>query len=130
MIRLKATQEVLISIRPEFVEKILAVEKAYEIRKTAPMAKLPFKLYIYETKRGCGAVVAECDCVDIIESDKIDVVSKLGCLSVEKTTRYLEGGNALLWKLENLKAYEKTLTLEDFDLLKAPQSWCYIKNIK
>ena len=42
-------REVLISIRPEWVEKILNGEKTIEIRKTMPKCELPCKVYIYCT---------------------------------------------------------------------------------
>lgn len=42
-------KSVLISIRPEWVEKIVNGEKIIEVRKTAPK-ELPFKAYIYCTK--------------------------------------------------------------------------------
>lgn len=41
---------VLISIRPEWVEKILDGEKTFEVRKNRPKSELPFKCYIYETQ--------------------------------------------------------------------------------
>lgn len=41
---------ILISIRPQWVEKILNGEKTIEIRKTKPNIKLPCKVYIYCTK--------------------------------------------------------------------------------
>lgn len=40
---------VLISIRPEWVEKILTGEKKLEVRKTRPKLEVPFKVYIYCT---------------------------------------------------------------------------------
>lgn len=40
----------MISIKPEFVEKILNKEKTIEIRKTMPKCELPCKVYIYCTK--------------------------------------------------------------------------------
>lgn len=40
---------VLISIRPEWVEKILAGEKTLEVRKTRPKLETPFKCHIYCT---------------------------------------------------------------------------------
>ena len=43
---------VMISIRPEWVEKILSGKKTVEIRKTAPKLKPPFKCYIYCTYGG------------------------------------------------------------------------------
>lgn len=41
---------VLISIRPEWVEKIARGEKTVEVRKTRPKLETPFKCYIYCTK--------------------------------------------------------------------------------
>lgn len=41
---------VMISIKPEWVEKILNGEKTIEIRKTIPKCELPCKVYIYCTK--------------------------------------------------------------------------------
>lgn len=41
---------VMISIRPEWCEKILNKEKTVEIRKTKPKIETPFKCYIYCTK--------------------------------------------------------------------------------
>ena len=41
---------ILISIRPEWVAKILNGEKTIEIRKTAPKCDLPVEVYIYCTK--------------------------------------------------------------------------------
>lgn len=40
---------VLISIRPEWVERILSGEKTLEVRKTRPNVETPFKVYIYCT---------------------------------------------------------------------------------
>lgn len=42
-------QEVLISIQPQWVEKILNGEKTIEIRKTMPKCEFPCKVYIYCT---------------------------------------------------------------------------------
>lgn len=41
---------ILISIQPQWVEKILNGEKTIEIRKTRPKCELPCKVYIYCTK--------------------------------------------------------------------------------
>ena len=41
---------ILISIRPEWVAKILSGEKTLEIRKTAPKCDLPIDVYIYCTQ--------------------------------------------------------------------------------
>ena len=68
---------VLISIRPEWAEKILFGKKTLEVRKTRPCLETPFKCYIYYTKsvmiglRGKpGYVVGEfvCDRVETIKA--------------------------------------------------------------
>lgn len=41
---------VLISIRPEWCEKIVLGEKIIEVRKTRPKLETPFKCYIYCTQ--------------------------------------------------------------------------------
>ena len=79
-------KSVLISIRPQWCEKIVSGEKTIEVRKTAPK-EVPFKAYIYETydkkyddigicwgngkrfEHGCKKVIGEfiCDKVYNIE---------------------------------------------------------------
>ena len=41
---------ILLSVQPQWVEKILNREKTIEIRKTKPNIELPCKVYIYRTK--------------------------------------------------------------------------------
>ena len=43
-------RNILISIKPEWVEKILNGDKTIEIRKTMPKCELPCKVYVYCTK--------------------------------------------------------------------------------
>lgn len=43
-------REVLISIQPKWVEKIVSGKKTVEVRKTKPKLETPFKCYIYCTK--------------------------------------------------------------------------------
>ena len=44
------SKAVLISIRPEWCEKIINGQKTIEVRKTRPKIETPFKCYIYCTK--------------------------------------------------------------------------------
>ena len=53
------SKAVLISIRPEWVRKILNGSKTVEIRKTAPKCGVPFKCYIYCTAGGKVALKAK-----------------------------------------------------------------------
>ena len=72
-------EAVLISIRPEWAEKILFGKKTQEVRKTRPCLEMPFKCYIYYTKSAMiglrgkpGYVVGEFEC------DKITWLTHIG----------------------------------------------------
>ena len=43
-------KSILMSIRPEWCEKIFNEEKTIEVRKTRPLIDMPFKVYVYCTK--------------------------------------------------------------------------------
>ena len=58
-------KSVLISIRPEWCEKIINGRKTIEVRKTRPKMNPPFKCYIY--KCGSGKVIGEFLCNQIID---------------------------------------------------------------
>lgn len=47
---------ILISIRPEWCEKILSGEKTLEVRKTKPKINPPFKCYIYSSNSSNGKI--------------------------------------------------------------------------
>lgn len=43
--------KILISIKPQWCQKIFSGEKTIEVRKTAPKLETPFKVYVYCTKQ-------------------------------------------------------------------------------
>ena len=75
-------ESVIVSIKPEWLEKIIRGEKTIEVRKSAPK-EVPFKAYIYETKhatempwvdedghfiyKGRGQVIGEFICDEVEE---------------------------------------------------------------
>lgn len=127
---------VLISIRPEWVEKITSGVKTIEVRKKRPKLQPPFKCYIYQT--GGSGVIGEFTC------DKIYTLCQIGfnggwgkphlaamkpediyevmkdfdfsasCLSVEEIEKYLDGKEGYAWHISALKVYEKPLKIGDF----------------
>lgn len=131
---------VLISIRPEWVEKILSGEKTVEIRKRKPYFEPPFKCYIYCTKRGDekwlagvkggresyklnGTVCAEFTCDSIryfscpfpaynTEVDKDTL--KAACVSFSFAHRYLGHKSGYAWHISNVKVYDKPMIPGDF----------------
>lgn len=44
-------KSILLSIKPKYVELIANEEKTIEVRKTSPKCEVPFKCYIYATKK-------------------------------------------------------------------------------
>lgn len=128
---------VLISIRPEWVNKIISREKTVEVRKTRPNLGTPFKCYIYETQgksdtpwidedghmifRGCGKVVGEFTCnkvTNLFSNSRFwlddDYVLQT-CLSAAEIRKYANGANGLYgWHISNLKIYDTPKELSKF----------------
>lgn len=142
---------VLISIRPNWCEKIASGEKTLEIRKTRPKLETPFKCFIYmtkqkksddgwiaavETEHGCcygaGSVIGEFVCDRIQKTfdpagGLVDVVDcKMSCITPKEIIRYADGKALYFWHIAALKIYDSPKQLADFGLSRAPQSWCYL----
>ena len=120
---------VLISIRPEWVEKILAGEKTLEVRKTRPNMETPFKCYIYCTNSGVamgmwgkrGKVVGEFTCNKVTNLfsnsqfwlNEDDVLQT--CLSATEIRKYANGANGLYgWHISKLEIYDDPKPLNRF----------------
>lgn len=181
------SRAVLISIRPEWVQKIGEGKKTIEVRKTRPKLIPPFKCYIYctlprknkshvmclsicdddgETREMNGKVVGEFTCntvTNLFSNSRFwlnedDVLQT--CLSAAEIRKYADGANGLYgWHILNLKIYDTPkelpqfrkccgtqdcdkcqfwentgeygcLTSEERRLNRAPQSWCYVEELK
>lgn len=133
-------KSVLISIRPEWVEKIAKGEKTIEVRKNAPK-KVPFKVYIYCTKNKNGRktpllwhgkIVGEFVCGYIQEitteavspvgvrcffkdfyNIKKDDLKKIG-LNHDELWAYGQGETLYGWHISDLKIYAKPKELNEF----------------
>jgi len=121
-------REVVISIKPRWVEKIFAGTKNAELRKTSPQVlQIPFKAYIYETKEGAGAVVGEFDCVDVIITKCVKLTASMAEVPPKEVEEYLDGADGHLWIMANVVKYEIPKPLSFYGLETAPQSWGYVK---
>lgn len=122
--------KVLLSIKPEYVEKIFSGEKKYEFRRNIFKRKNIESIIIYSTypvKR----IIGEFEIEKIIQ----DLPENLWNLSPENTGiskkdffKYFknkEKGYAI--KIGRLIKYEKMKTLSDFSINYAPQSFIYIE---
>lgn len=123
---------VLISIRPEWVDKILSGEKTLEVRKTRPKLETPFKCYIYCTNSGVatgmwgkhGKVVGEfvCDRIEpitpatepygIYDVDD-DFVKQTGLVN-GALWDYGHGKTLYGWHISNLEIYDTPKELPQF----------------
>lgn len=134
-------KSVLISIRPEWCEKIASGEKTVDVRKTMPKLAVPFKCYIYCTKgRGdClwrwhgiwydtqdpnhrpnrldGKVIGEFVCDKIIRADCGQY-----CRLSQKDTQidaldlmdYADGKTLYGWHISDLVIYDSPKNLHSF----------------
>ena len=132
---------VLISIRPKWCEKIFNGQKTIEVRKTVPRLEMPFKVYVYMTKRKWifkllpflknrfAKVIGEFVCDKI---EKIDLqaqctatlserwtfnrIAKQACLPVEQLEEYLSGDIGYGWRITEPKLFDKPKELSEFML--------------
>lgn len=118
-------KSILITIKPEQVEKIASGDLTILVRKTKPKLKPPFKCYIYTTKGNgmegdylatskiqCGRVVGEfiCDWMDEWNYKHPFGYVGLDGTCLERGEVYLYGLGATLygWHISDLKIYDKS----------------------
>ena len=71
-------KHIMLSVRPEWVEKILNGEKTIEIRKTMPKCELPCKVYIYCTKDKNTACIVNQNNSFLYKTTNIDCIHIFG----------------------------------------------------
>ena len=97
-------KSVLISIQPQWAEKIAKGEKTIEVRKTEPKCEVPFKCYIYCTKSRDNEIYKRYK-VDDIKSGK--VIGEFVCDKVFLLHPYTyDGGNADLERRKLIQTFE------------------------
>lgn len=121
----------LVSIRPEYVERILSGEKTYEYRRRIFKHPGVDTLAIYATMP-VGKVVAEAAIVTILESTPEDIWERTGRhagISEDRFKAYFHGrGTAYAIGLGDVHAFGRPLTLAEYSpgIVRAPQSFVYI----
>jgi len=119
---------ILLSIKPEYVEKIFDGTKQYEYRKTKCKEKVE-KIIIYSTAP-VMQVVGEAEAEEIIEGTPDQVWEKTKDYSgttYEFFSEYYKGKNkAIAYKLKNVKKYEEAKSLKSLGIEFAPQSFVYL----
>lgn len=121
--------KVLLSIKPEYVEKIFAGIKKYEFRKSL-FRRSDVKYVVIYASAPVKRVVGEFEIDDIL-SDDVDVVwdktKKYSGITKAFYKSYFQNkktANAI--QIGRIKKYENSKSLSDYNILQAPQSFCYI----
>ena len=118
------SKAVLISIRPEWCEKIINGRKTIEVRKTRPKMNTPFKCYIYEC--GNGKVIGEFLCDEIININGAGRIpsdaARPTCLEPAELHQYLGAATGFGWHISNLKIYDTPKELIEFHTWKKCKS--------
>ena len=140
----RITRDIIMSIHPEWIQKIFAGEKRYEVRRRAPLQVPPFKVYVYCTKgeeawltgiKGKresyqlnGNIVGEFTCRRIVDMHPPFRGKESGtCLTARELYEYMGPNDHLDYiAIEDPIIYDTPKKLEDFGLIRPPQSWCYI----
>lgn len=121
----------LVSIRPEYVERILSGEKTYEYRRRIFKHPGVDTLAIYATMP-VGKVVAEADITGVLESSPEDIwekTSRRAGISEDRFKAYFHGRRtAYAICIGDVHAFRRPLTLAEYapDISCAPQSFAYI----
>ena len=120
----------ILSINPQFVEKILTGEKRYEYRKRVFKQEID-SVIIYSTKP-VGMFVGEFKIEEILHDDIDEIWEKtkeFSGISHDYYKKYFKKkGTAYALKLKDLLIYEKPICpTEIIPNFKPPQSFCYIK---
>lgn len=120
----------LISIKPEVVNKILAYEKLYEFRKSIFKQEVE-KIFIYSTYP-VKKIVGYFEVGEVIH-DSPNVLwnsfSEFSGISKKDFFKYYEGvDKGFAIKINNLHVFDKFIDMDDYDDFRAPQSFCYVEN--
>ena len=122
----------LISIKPEFVKKILAYEKLYEFRKSIFKEDVD-KIFIYSTYP-VKKIVGYFEVNEIICESPQELwnsFSEVSGISKKDFFKYYANSNeGFAIKIDNLHIFEEYIDMSQNDDFRAPQSFCYVENNK
>ena len=136
---------IMMSIRPEWTEKIFAREKVIEVRRTMPHfeneRQLPMRVYVYETKGtkakpGAGAVIGEFTCprvhrtnVERLRRDPLfyDQFREKCGMGESEVEDYVGKRDFAAWEIVSPRRYVEPMPLAAFGLKRAPQSWMKLR---
>lgn len=119
----------ILSIKPQFVEEIVAGKKKFEYRKS--VFKQPVeKVYVYASAP-ISKVIGEFQPVDVVVGTPVDVwkeTNKFSGITKRFFDEYYKGRmTAYAIVIQNFVKYERQVNLPKG--MHAPQSYCYVESI-
>ena len=121
---------ILMSIKPEYVDKIFSGEKKYEYRKR--MCKEKIDTIIVYSSSLIQKVVGELKIKQVLYNKKSiiwDKTNRYGGITKTKYDKYYENCDyAVAYEIEKAVLYNKPKDLKDYNVRTAPQSYVYITN--
>lgn len=121
--------KIIVSINPEYAEKILSGEKKFEYRTRVAKQQVD-TLIVYATKP-IMKVVAEVEILGVIATSPEELWNQTknqsGITKAFFDKYFKDKQVAYAYRLGEVKVYERPKSLLDFGLRMAPQSFAYIK---
>ncbi len=122
--------KILMSIKPEYVDKIFFGEKKYEYRKR--ICKKKIDTIIVYSSYPIQKVVGELK-IEKVLYDKKSIIwnktNRYGGITKTKYDKYYENCDyAVAYEIKKAILYDKQKDLKDFNVKMAPQSYVYITN--
>ena len=120
---------ILLSIKPQFVAKILSGDKKFEYRKHIPNQHID-KIIIYSTFPECQ-IVGEAKISGILSGTPADIWTQThnqSGITPDFFFKYFHEKNvAYAYELGQITKYQEPKKLGDFGITYAPQSFIYIQ---
>lgn len=126
-------KDILLSIKPEWWEKILTGEKTMEIRKSAPTTRKgirwPVRVLCYVS--GTRAVQGQFMCHGWVKTNLVAALAKQSCVPVEELERYNTGRKGLYgWIIQDPVKFDRPIPIESICPSGPPMSWRYLEGPK
>lgn len=122
---------VLMSMKPEWWEKILSGEKLLEIRKTAPVGGAgepePWPLLVLVYVSGTGTVQGQFLCTGWVKTNFLPYLEKQSCVPIEALEKYAGGKSLCGWIIQNPEKFDEPSLLAELGLERPPMSWQYVE---
>lgn len=123
----KKMKSVLLSLKPEWWERMKTGEKTLEIRRSRPVGvELPVRVIVYATKP-VGMIVGEFLCGHFIRTDKLGGLVRRAMVPLDELCRYARGEEVFAWTVDDVAEYDRPVELAELGIKRPPQSWMYVE---